>query len=84
MEGTRNALLDKEADELINAGKHERSGRYPYASVDGTYLKRSWGGEIKNVSVLVAIGVNEDGCREIFIGSAPYASGSLMMCCSSR
>ena len=29
------------------------------------YTKRSWGGEVKNVSVLVAVGVNEDGYREI-------------------
>lgn len=33
--------------------------------MDGVYLKRSWGGEIQNVSVLVAIGVSEDGYREI-------------------
>lgn len=32
-------------------------------------LKRSWGGEIQNVSIFVAIGVNQDGCREI-IGAA--------------
>ena len=37
---------------------------YPYVYVDGVYLKRSWGGEIQNVSVLVAIGVSQDGCRE--------------------
>jgi transposase-like protein len=45
------------------------SGNYPYVYVDGIYLKRSWGGEIQNVAVLIAIGVNEDGCREI-IGAA--------------
>lgn len=33
------------------------------------YLKRSWGGEIQNVSVLVTIGVSQDGCREI-LGAA--------------
>jgi len=33
--------------------------------LDGIWLKRSWGGEVENVSVLVAIGVNEAGCREI-------------------
>jgi putative transposase len=33
------------------------------------YLKRSWGGEIQNVSVLVAIGVNNEGYREI-LGAA--------------
>ena len=28
-------------------------------------LKRSWAGEVRNVSLLVAIGVNADGYREI-------------------
>ena len=41
------------------------TGNYPYVYVDGIYLKRSWGGEIQNISVLVAIGVSQDGCREI-------------------
>ncbi len=43
------------------------------------YLKRSWGGEIQNVSVLVAIGVNEDGCREI-IGAAEGNTRGLSKC----
>jgi putative transposase len=41
------------------------TGRYAYLYVDGIWLKRSWGGEVKSVAVLVAIGVNEDGHREI-------------------
>jgi len=41
------------------------SGEYPYVYLDGIVLKRSWAGEVKNVSVLVAIGVNSDGFREI-------------------
>ena len=42
------------------------SGEYPYVFVDdGIYLKRSWGGSYENVSVMVAIGVNGDGHREI-------------------
>ena len=45
------------------------SGKYPYVYVDGIYLKRNWGGEFENVSVLVAIGVDEDGYREV-IGAA--------------
>lgn len=45
------------------------SGKYPYVYVDGIYLKRNWGGEFENVSVLVAIGVDQDGYREI-IGAA--------------
>ena len=42
---------------------------YPYVYVDGVYLKRSWGGEIQNVAVLMAIGVNNEGYREI-LGTA--------------
>jgi transposase-like protein len=40
-------------------------GAYPYVYLDGIVLKRSWAGEIKNVSVLVAIGVDQDGYRTI-------------------
>jgi transposase-like protein len=40
-------------------------GDYPYVYLDGIVLKRSWAGEIKNVSVLVAIGVDQDGFRRI-------------------
>jgi transposase-like protein len=43
----------------------EISGEHPYVYLDGIWLKRSWGGEVRNVSVLVAIGVNQDGFREI-------------------
>ena len=42
---------------------------YPYVCVDGTCLKRSWGGSYENVAVMVAIGVNDDGYREV-IGAA--------------
>lgn len=38
---------------------------HPYVYLDGIWLKRSWGGEVRNIAVLVAIGVNEDGFREI-------------------
>lgn len=38
---------------------------YPYVHLDGIYLKRNWGGSIENVAVLVALGVNEDGNREL-------------------
>jgi len=40
-------------------------GSHPFIYLDGISLKRSWAGEVKNVSVLVCIGVNEDGYREI-------------------
>lgn len=40
-------------------------GQHSYVYLDGIALKRSWGGEVRNVSVLVAIGVNTEGYREI-------------------
>ena len=43
--------------------------KYPYVYVDGIYLRRNWGGEYENVSILVAIAVNEDGYREV-LGAA--------------
>ena len=62
--------LNKKAYEHIESWRtRSLSGNYPYVYVDGVYLKRSLGGEIQNVSILVAIGVNQDGCREI-IGAA--------------
>ena len=41
------------------------SGEHVYVYLDGIYLKRSWGGEVRNIAILVAIGVNQDGFREI-------------------
>ena len=38
---------------------------YPYVFVDGVWHKRSWGGHVENVSVLVAIGVSTEGRREV-------------------
>ena len=46
-------------------GKIEEWRMQPNIFVDGVYLKRSWGGEVQNVSVLVAVGVNDEGYREI-------------------
>ncbi len=41
------------------------TGQYAYVYLDGVWLKRSWGGEVRNVSVLIAVGVNEEGYREV-------------------
>jgi putative transposase len=40
-------------------------GDFPYLYLDGVILKRSWAGEIRNISVLVAIGIGTDGYRHI-------------------
>jgi putative transposase len=58
--------LNKDIYAKIEKWRNRRlSGSYPYVYLDGIVLKRSWGGEVKNVSVLVAIGVNEQGYREV-------------------
>ena len=62
--------LNKKAYEHIEEWRSRPlAEEYPYVQVDGVYLKRSWGGEIQNVSVLMAIGVNKEGYREI-LGAA--------------
>lgn len=63
--------LNQKAYEHIEAWRNRplKGGTYPYVFVDGIFLKRCWGGEFENVSILIAIGVNEDGTREV-IGAA--------------
>jgi transposase-like protein len=58
--------LNKKVYEKIEEWRNRKiTGEHPYVYLDGIYLKRSWGGEVKNIAVLVAIGVNSDGYREI-------------------
>lgn len=38
---------------------------YVYVFLDGIWLKRCWAGEVKNISVLVAIGVDQHGYRQV-------------------
>lgn len=58
--------LNKKAYVHIEEWRNRKLQRkYPYVYVDGIYLKRNWGGEYENVSILVAIGVDEDGYREV-------------------
>jgi putative transposase len=58
--------LNKKVYSRIERWRNSRlEGDYPYVYLDGICLKRSWGGEVRNVSVLVAIGVAGDGFREV-------------------
>jgi transposase-like protein len=38
---------------------------FPYVYLDGIVLKRTWADQVRNISVLVAIGVGEDGYRQV-------------------
>lgn len=58
--------LNKKAYVHIEEWRNRKlTSKYPYIYVDGIYLKRNWGGEYDNVSILVAIGVDEDGYRDV-------------------
>ena len=62
-------LSDKAFEAVEEWRSRPLTRKYPYVFVDGVHLKRSWGGSYENVSVMVAIGVNGDGDREV-IGCA--------------
>lgn len=62
---TVSELNQKIAGQIEQWRNRPIEGEHPYVFLDGLWLKRSWGGEVKNVSVLVAIGVNQDGFREV-------------------
>lgn len=40
-------------------------GEHPYLYLDGIVLKRTWAGEVRNVSLRVALSVNGEDYREI-------------------
>ena len=58
--------LNQQLYERIEAWRNQPiTGRFAYVALDGIWLKRSWGGEVKNVAVLVAIGVDQEGFRQV-------------------
>lgn len=70
--------LDKKIYAQIDAWRHRPiAGNHPYLYLDGTVLKRSWAGEVRNVSLLVAIAVNDEGYREI-LGIVVEGQGRLV------
>jgi putative transposase len=58
--------LNKKVYAKIDAWRNQPiEDEFPYVYLDGIVLKRTWAGEVSNVSVLVAIGVNREGYRKI-------------------
>ena len=69
--------LNERAFEAVEARRSRPLERaHPYVYVDGTYLKRSWGGSYENVAAMVAIGVNDDGYREVIGAAEGFAESS--------
>ena len=66
--------LCEDIDEHVQAFLNRPiEGRWPYLWIDATYLKSRQGGRIVSVAVIVAVGVNTDGRREV-LGVATGAS----------
>jgi len=63
--GTVSDLNQKMYKRIEKWRNRKIEGHYPYVYLDGICLKRTWGSEVRNVSVLVAVGVGEDGYRDI-------------------
>ena len=58
--------LNKKIYAKIEQWRHRRiEGDHPYLYLDGIVMKRTWAGEVRNVSLLVASAVNSEGYREI-------------------
>ena len=58
--------LNKKIYGQIEAWRNQPiEGEQPYVYLDGIVLKRTWAGEVRNVSLLVAISVNAEGYRQI-------------------
>src|SRR5690606_28304706 len=52
-------------DVLAEWRQHRLDRAYPYLYLDATYLKAAWAGAVRNVALLVAVGVSDDGFREV-------------------
>ena len=63
--GTVSNLNQKAYSKIEECRKQPITGRYIYVALDGMWFKRCWGSEIKNVSVLIAVGIDEHGYRTI-------------------
>jgi len=54
-----------ELDEELTAWRERPLGRYPYVVLDARYEKMRHGGSVVDCAVLLAMGVNPDGQREL-------------------
>lgn len=52
-------------DELEGFRSRKLTKQYPYLYLDATYLKVHWSSHVGDIAVLVAVGVNEEGFREV-------------------
>lgn len=60
-------------EEQVQAWRERKlEEEYPYLYLDATYLKANWGGRVVSVALLVAVGINAQGYRELLaVEAAP-------------
>jgi len=63
--GSVSRMNKKVYEQIENWRNQPIESKHPFVFLDGIYLKRSWGGEVKNIAILVAIGVNSEGTTDI-------------------
>ena len=72
--GTRVSLstvsqLNKKIYVTTDACNRPIEGAHPHVYLDGVVLKRGWAGEMRNVSLLVAIAVTSEGYPEFSLSA---------------
>jgi putative transposase len=73
--------LCADIDERVNAFLNRPiEGDWPYLWIDATYMKVREAGRIVSVAVIIAVGVNTDGVREV-LGMAVGPSGGCPIFC---
>ncbi len=63
--GTVSNLNKKIYDRIEKWRNRKIDSCFPYVYLDGIVLKRTWADQVRNISVLVAIGVSESGYRQV-------------------
>jgi putative transposase len=63
--GTVSNLNQKIYQKINNWRERRIENNFSYLYLDGIVLKRTWSDEVRNISILVAFGVNNDGYREL-------------------
>jgi putative transposase len=63
--GTVSNLNKKIYERIEQWRSRSIEGSFPYVYLDGIVLKRTWAEQVRNISVLVAIGVDVEGYRQV-------------------
>lgn len=73
---TASNLSDRAFEAVEERGSRPLAREHPYVLVDGICLKGSRGGSFENAAVMAAIGVNDDGCREVIGAAGGFAESA--------